>query len=60
MKQHDDSLQEHMGVRMAPTLDTKRTLELASREGSLSNSHPVNGVHRTAYVKIAAEMAEWG
>ena len=27
---------------MAPTLDTKRTSGLTPREGSLSNSHPVN------------------
>ena len=48
MEQHDDSSQVHPGVGMALTLDAKRTSRLASHEGSLSNSHPVNGVHQTA------------
>ena len=34
MKQHDDSLQEHTGVRMASTSDTKK----------MSGSHCVEGV----------------
>ena len=38
MEQHDDSLQDHTGVGMAPTLDTKRTMGLVQREGSLSSS----------------------
>ena len=50
MEQHDDSSQKHTGVGMTPTFDTKRTSGLALREGSLSNSHPVNGVHRTASI----------
>ena len=43
MKQHDDSLRENMGVRMAPTLDTKRTSGLAPREGSLQGVCSLNG-----------------
>ena len=37
MEQHDDSSQEHMGVRMASTLDTRSTCTsgLALHEGSL-------------------------
>ena len=50
MEEHVNSSQEHTGVEMAPTLDTKRTSGLAPREGSLSNSHPMGGVHRTATI----------
>ena len=39
MEQHDDSSQEHTGIRMALTLDTKRTSGLTPREGSLSNGY---------------------
>ena len=35
-------------IGMAPTLDTKRTSELAPRGGSLLNLHPMKGVHQTA------------
>ena len=38
MEYHDSS-QEHTGVGMTPTLDNKRTLCLASREGRLSSSN---------------------
>ena len=34
MEQHDDSLQEHTGIRMAPTLDARRTSGLAPFEES--------------------------
>ena len=37
MEQYDDLQQEYTGVGIAPTLDTKRTLGLALREGSLSS-----------------------
>ena len=37
--QHDDSSQEHKGVGLAPTLDTKRTSGLTPREASLSSSN---------------------
>ena len=39
VEQHDDSSQEHMGVGMAPTLDTRSTSGLAPREGSLTELH---------------------
>ena len=39
MELHDDSLQEHTDVGMAPTLDNKRTLGLVLFEGSLSSSN---------------------
>ena len=39
IEQHADSSQEHTGVRMAPTLDTKRTSGLVPHEGSLSSSN---------------------
>ena len=39
MEQHDDSLHDHMGIAMAPTLYTKRTPRVAPHERSLSNSY---------------------
>ena len=39
MEQRDDSLQEHTGVGMAPTLDTIRTLGSSSLEGGLNSSN---------------------
>ena len=39
MEQHDDSSQEHTGVRTASMLDTKRTSGLAPRGASLSSSN---------------------
>ena len=34
MEQHDDLLQEHLGVGIAPTLDTESALGMSPREGS--------------------------
>ena len=39
MKHLDDLSQEHMGVRMAPTLDTRRMSGLAPHEGSSAELH---------------------
>ena len=54
MEQHDDSSQEHTGVRMAPTLDTSRILGLAPhREGCLS---PIERLLVLGYKNSSPEM----